>query len=259
MAFLYREIWSKMILRKQPFITYPGHIHDELELIYIQDGSGTGVCDGKIYKLQKGDFFLVFPNQSHFYPDGTPGCYILLAVKPSSLPYHQEMFPEGCPANALCRGQEDVLAPLLLSALEEHSNAPESPAVFGYLTVFFHKLLSNYQIETSRISQALILKILEYCAQHYQEDITVVDICQEFGVSRSHASHTFRSRTGMSFPEYINSLRLTNAEKLLKNQEYSITRVANLSGFPTIRTFNRVFIKRYGVTPSQYRTAMKKK
>lgn len=259
MAFLYREIRSSVVIREQQVITYPGHIHDSIELVYVQEGSATGVCDGKVYPLQSGDFFLIFPNQAHFYPEGTQGRYILLVVMPSTLPYHQNIFLSGFPSSAVYHSEDPQLEWLLLTAMEENRRSHENPAVFGFLTVFFEKLLPHYQFEKSRVPQSLMLNIFEYCAEHYLEDISINDICREFGVSRSHISHTFSKRINMSFPEYINSLRLHDAEKLLREQNYSITRVVNLSGFPTLRTFNRVFFKRYGVTPTQYRAAMRNK
>ena len=258
MAFLNREVRTDLVLREQNTIICPGHIHDEIELLYVLDGGGTAICDGKTYHLQSGDYFLVFPNQSHFFPEGTAGKYILLLVKPSSLRYHQDVFLSGYPLSALYHDDGQLLK-ILQTALEEQLNAPGSTAVHGYLCVLFDKLLSHYKIENSRFSQDRMLEILEYCARHYREELSLGSICREFNVSRSHISHTFSSRVGMSFPDYVNSLRLNDAANLLKEQNYSITAISNIAGFPTIRTFNRVFMNWFGITPSQYRKILQEK
>ena len=57
----------------------------------------------------------------------------------------------------------------------------------------------------------------------------------------------------MNFCDYINSLRLVDAVNMLGNENASITEIAYASGFSTLRTFNRAFLKYYGVTPSEYK------
>ena len=98
-----------------------------------------------------------------------------------------------------------------------------------------------------------VLEILQYCARHYKEEISVASIAEELKLSRSSVSHIFSLRIGMNFCDYLNGLRLSDAISLLKNKSYSITEVAERSGFSTIRTFNRAFLKQYGVSPSSYR------
>ncbi|MBR4086416.1 MAG: helix-turn-helix transcriptional regulator, partial [Clostridia bacterium] len=97
------------------------------------------------------------------------------------------------------------------------------------------------------------LEILQYCARHYKEDLSVASIAEELNLSRSSVSHIFSLRIGMNFCDYLNGLRLSDAVSLLKNKSYSITEVAERSGFSTLRTFNRAFLKQYGVSPSLYR------
>jgi AraC-like DNA-binding protein len=63
----------------------------------------------------------------------------------------------------------------------------------------------------------------------------------------------------MNFCDYINSLRLAEAEKILNNKSYTITEIAGMSGFSTIRTFNRAFLKKYGISPSAYRKQLSEK
>ena len=103
----------------------------------------------------------------------------------------------------------------------------------------------------------LIKQRLQFCADHYREELTVESVAESLGVSRSCVSHIFSCRIGVNFREYINSLRLTEAETLLGNRNYTVTEVANMTGFPTIRTFNRAFRKKHGLSPLAYRKAWK--
>lgn len=58
---------------------------------------------------------------------------------------------------------------------------------------------------------------------------------------------------GMSFPEYLQSIRLNCAVSLIAGGEQSITEIAADSGFESQRTFYRAFRARFGITPLQYR------
>ena len=57
----------------------------------------------------------------------------------------------------------------------------------------------------------------------------------------------------MGFNDYINSLRVSNACKLLRKTDLSITEISERVGFNTLRTFNRAFSKQMGMTPREYR------
>lgn len=235
---------------------FPAHIHDDIELVYVKKGRGIAWCDGKKYNLTDHAMFLVFPNQVHKYTDFEPGEYWVLIVKPTVLLRYGELFIAGVPDSALCQTSpedDDGIIYLFEIAYREFVRDGYSDVIAAYLTALFGKLQAFYQIEKNRVPHDNVLKILQYCANHYKEDITVGSVAENLLVSNSCVSHIFSKRIGMNFCDYVNSLRLHEAEELLRNRHYSITEVANLSGFATIRTFNRAFLKRYGITPSLYR------
>jgi len=251
---IFREIKSQISFRQRSNINFPAHIHDDIELVFVKTGNGTAWCDGKSYQLTDGSWFLVFPNQVHRYADFVEGEYSVLILKPSDLLRYQQIFRAGAPANAAQSFQDtDGLRFLLDSALREFVRNGFNDVIAAYLTALFGKLLPHFPIVKSGFQRDNVLKILEYCTSHYKEDLTVDFVAKQLHLSRSCVSHIFSDRISMSFSDYINSLRLSEATDILKNREYSITEVANLSGFPTIRTFNRAFRKHYAMTPSEYR------
>jgi len=237
-------------------LDYPAHIHEDIELVYVLDGGGIAFCDGKKYELSKGSFFLAFPNQVHHYTECNHGNYILLVLKPSNLLCHQNLYCTSSPVAAMqtFEGRDDEhTSELLIMALEEYNNNAPDMVIQSYLTAFFEKLLTFYEINQGVSSSDTVLRILQYCAIHFKEDISVSDVAEDLNVSKSTVSHIFGSRLGIGFCEHINSLRLTHALYLLRNRDYSITDISYMSGFPTTRTFNRVFQKQYGISPSAYR------
>lgn len=242
-------------------IDFFAHIHEDIELVLVKHGEATAFCNGVKYKLTDNSFFLVFPNQIHHYVDSVRGDYIVLKINPAQLLAFNDIFLEGEPVSALCHfkeGEDDNTISLMETAFGEFRRDGYSPIIDAYLTALFGKLFRFYRIEKSKVSRDATLKILQYCSQHYKEHITVSDVANDLLISRSTVSHIFSTRLGINFCEYINSLRLSEAEQLLKNVNYSITEISNIAGFSDVRTFNRSFLKKHGVSPSVYRKEIKK-
>ena len=115
------------------------------------------------------------------------------------------------------------------------------------------------ELRRRMVTGDVVSKVIQYCAQHYQEGICQQDLCRELRLSRSYISRVFSHSLNTSFPEYMNALRLNSAISLLQDDSVNMTQVAERSGFPTIRSFNRVFFKQYGCSPTDYRKHLKKK
>lgn len=232
---------------------FPPHVHEEIELVYVKRGDGTAFCDGKRYDLSKNDFFIAFPNQVHSYSGFEAGEYLVLILMPSQLFRYSSIFMCGHPRSAVFKDVDADATYLFDAAYREFRAEGASGVLRAELTAFFGKLVKYCEMEKSRLPSDGVFKILEYCGEHYREAITVEDVARAVGFSRSHVSHIFGERLNISFCEYINSLRLNDAEQLLRLGNYTVTEISDIAGFPTIRTFNRVFRTTHGVSPSEYR------
>ena len=96
--------------------------------------------------------------------------------------------------------------------------------------------------------------ILQFLSE-YHSNITLEDLCTHFDRSKSHISHMFKNASGMSIREYCNQLKLKDAEKLLKETDFSVTEIAFEVGFNDTSYFIHLFSEKYGITPLQYRKA----
>lgn len=81
------------------------------------------------------------------------------------------------------------------------------------------------------------------------------DIAAETGISLSALNQLFSKFSKISFNNYLNNLRMERAAKLLREkQNYSIEAIAQECGVPVRQTFYRLFAKKFGMTPAEYRS-----
>lgn len=104
-------------------------------------------------------------------------------------------------------------------------------------------------IESARYIEDLLLFVREHC---YSE-LTLKMLADHVGLTESYCSKYFKQNVGSSFLDYVTTRRVSHAQRLLKYTDYSITEIIEMSGFSSIQTFNRVFKKQTGMTPTEYR------
>ncbi|HIQ75335.1 MAG TPA: helix-turn-helix transcriptional regulator [Candidatus Cottocaccamicrobium excrementipullorum] len=95
--------------------------------------------------------------------------------------------------------------------------------------------------------------MLNFIHQHYQEPITVDQIAGAGGVSRRECFRCFRMVINQSPVEYLNQYRLSVAAYLLANTDQGLAQICESCGFGNISYFARLFKKRYGTSPGQFR------
>ena len=89
---------------------------------------------------------------------------------------------------------------------------------------------------------------------YLREDLRLTDLQRIFPMSRSYLSQLFNKELGCSFSDYVNHFRVEESKRLLEAEPLaSIQAIAERSGFHSISTFRRAFIKQTGVIPSEYR------
>ena len=253
---VFRELIRDISVSERTVLNYPPHIHSDIEIVYIKSGTTRAFCNGEEYLLKAGDIFMTFPNQVHHYSDCSEDCLSLLLIMNPSLVFgYTDTLMERTPTSAVYAPTENdqYLYEIIETAYKESLVNPDKSVIVALATAIIGKLLKGYTFQDINSPNALIARILKYCSTNFREEITIKGIARELNISESHISHTFKNKLRVSFCDYINSMRLIEAARLLKDKNLTITEISNSCGFGTIRTFNRVFHKHFGVTPSEYR------
>lgn len=100
---------------------------------------------------------------------------------------------------------------------------------------------------------AVIAKCQEWIAAHYDADSPVAAMVRISGLAERSFKRRFAQATGMSPIEYVHSLRLEESKHMLETTDLSIEALANQVGYEDASFFGRLFRRKVGLTPAQYR------
>ncbi len=101
-------------------------------------------------------------------------------------------------------------------------------------------------------------KVISFVYRNYSDpDLSVENICDSLGKSRSYMSRMFKENTGMNLLDFLHTTRLTEAKKLLTETDEGISDIARQVGYYSGWTLARVFKRYEGITPTAYRKAYK--
>lgn len=266
-------------LTKDSPIGCPLHFHNQIEFIYV----ATGVIDlwinSKKYTLEPNTFVMIHPNESHRIHHNSGICYYFgVRFDPSILYSTKQTTDElKClipfcvsPGNRqrIFRGEEiNNLAADggLRSTLESMVNEWfKRPLGFMFqirnrITSIFISIIRAWEKQEpekdENISSDLTFTIqyaqnyiLNHCA-----DVNEAELAKECNMSYSYFSRSFKKLMGMSFNQYVNHVRINEAQRLLVSNNTSVNDVALELGFSSASHFIHTFKSIKGITPNQFK------
>jgi AraC-like DNA-binding protein len=257
------------------------HYHPEVELLHIENGTGTQFIGDNIARFRDGDVLLVGSNLAHYWRCDDSYFEKDSPLKAIAVVAHfREDFlgssffdlPESKHLNDLLQrarlglridaktalevklilnemltvtGLDRIL--LLLKALQciALSKDVETLSSEGFSPVFAKE-------ETDRIN-----KIYAFSLDNFKGDISLDQIASVASMSTNSFCRYFKSRTRKTYSQFLHELRIGFACKLLIDDKLSISQICHSSGFNNLTNFHRYFKNITGRTPAQYKKDFK--
>ncbi len=255
------------------------HTHDYIELAYIVEGEFRQRIMGNDILFKQGELCLIdknCPHQDYLADHNSVILFIGLA---------NEIFDQVMVENigeekilnflqtALMKqkdiqqflhfkpkNQEDTkLEELLLSLLTEmdYQDAASQYICKGFIMRILHYISTMYDFKLSneqrkKMNWLVYEEITKYIEENYAS-IAVKELVARFHFNEDYYNRLLKSKTGMTYLEYVQDIRLKNAHRLLKTTLLTVDAVADMVGYQNKGYFYKIFVDRYGITPAKLR------
>lgn len=223
---------------------YPAHFHSSCELYYVHSGEMEVTVNNEKKILNAGDLLFINSLEIHSFNVKEIAFVTVLQFGEHYLSDFRELYDNAILPNFLQDiGKNAPVTALMgeLGALDADSlNELDKKA---YINRILSALIKAYGVNHIKKEDIRLLEIIKYIYQHYAEyDLGLKRLAQEFNYSEVSISRFFSKYIGTNIRQYINSVRMTNVERMLEDKRYAdmtITQIASLCGFDSMTTFYR--------------------
>ncbi len=264
------KIWS----HGYPFRTVRWHFHPEYELHLVTATEGDRYVGDDIGPFRAGDLVLVGPNLPHNWISDIPEgesveerCLVLqftrefitacMATFPE-LRFAQPLLNEAFRGIRFDAGVAERVGPLMRGLLEA-AGARRIAIFIEILDLLGHAeqrtpLASiGFQPNPSAYLSTTMNLVLQHIGRNFTGDLSETDLAKLSRQSVSTFSRSFRKHTGMTFVQYVNSLRIELACQHLSQADLTVTDICYAVGFNNVSNFNRQFLAAKNMPPSKFR------
>lgn len=251
---------------------YPIHYHSDYEINLVMDTAGTRIIGDSIEAFNSPDLVMIGPNLPHAWRgnivEGNHVITIQFSDKLLSFPIlEKRLF--GPIKQLLFNAQRGISFSdqtkemmkekiIQLTHMQGFYTVLEFFAILNELSVSPQKTLVSNLYDTSDIVRTSksrrITKVCEYVEQNVIEPIRLSDVASLVNMSESAFSHFFKKKTNCTFIDYVTNLRIAKACQLLSDTTDTVAEICYTCGFNNQSNFIRIFKKKKGSTPNEYRT-----
>lgn len=243
------------IIHNERELYFRPHIHKHIEILYVYEGGQHLRINNKEYEVNEGEAAVIFPNLQHNYfrTETRKADEILLICSPA-------MFGSVFPNLTNCLPENPVvsrenISPDAVFAFRELKKDNSLSINLGWALIVMSRLLEHMTLKsTEHIPiENITYQLIEYITKNFTHPLSLDVLAKEFHVSKYYISHIFSEKIGVNFRHYIGAIRAEYAASLLRSTDENITAVCEMSGFDSLRSFNRIFRAVYNMSPREYR------
>ena len=271
-----------LIERQKTNFNFPIHIHPECELNFIENAKGAQrIVGDSIEEIDEEELVLVtnphlenawkdYRNVSkniheitiQFHPDLLTDTFL----NKNQMISIRQLFRHAERGVAFSRESIAKVRPLLKTLTCEN----DSFYSLIKLLIILHELsidkgmreLSTGQFAANVMHQhssdESLGRVMDYLSRHYSEVIRLSEVAEMVNMSESSFCRFFKQHTSKSFIDFLTDIRLGAASRALIDSSLSIAEIGYDCGFNNLSNFNRIFKKKKGVTPSEFRDNYRK-
>lgn len=251
------------------------HMHNDFEIFVVLNNVGVVRINSNSYDVKQGDIIFINSSDVHSLSckipfDNNVANPTLLLIQISNH-FVREYFPQIQTSvfksnnlkNVLSSQDYNFVLRLLIDAATDYFSGRDFyqldviSEVAKTLAVLYrnleHEIISESQKQKIKKKNNRLERIISYIDANFDTQIRLEDITTRENISVTHFSHLFTATFGMTFQEFISIKRMEQCIRLMSNKEKTLMEICYESGFSDPKYMNKVFLKKYGCTPKEYR------
>lgn len=252
--------FSTQISKNNNFQT---HNHVNYEIFYVLSGEIYHTFNGNKELIKTGDCFLLSPNDRHSFKSITQSINRDIIISTELFKSILALFPH-C-NNSIKELTKKTHVKFSISEIMELENLVRSFSFenninkkrctcVSIVLKIFSKFFSNDSNDQINYKIPPIVKTIRdrlNSANFLKEGTSAV--FKSLNYTHSYVCNTFKKHMNMTISEYINEIRITHIAYYLKTSDYSLSQIADMVGIETVSYMNKIFKKKFHITPTQYR------
>ncbi len=253
------------------------HYHQEFELSFITEGSGSRIVGDSVEEFHPGDLIFIGPRIPHVWFSEAPvlNQHSGRTLESVYLLFNQEILPEGLTSlpelkhvnraiqlsergiritgDTLNQVSRIMLQLPYLNSMKRLMLFYEIMDIIGESQSFTFLASADYIKTRFESTNNRVKKIHEFLMLNYHEEINLEKIAEMVHMAPASACRFFKFSTGLTIFEYLNKIKIDYACNLLLNTELNVVDISYDCGFNNLSHFNKQFRKFLGKTPTEFR------
>ena len=260
--------------RQKTGFDFPLHQHEEFELNFIQHAKGARrVIGGHIEAIDDLELVLVGPNLQHGWFNHkckSNGIFEITIqwhrdllddsfLQRNQMSLIRNMFQQSLRGILFSKEMTELMMPRLKELVQKtgFDSVLELLSILHTLSTASNmRILSDisFQVtDTITYNSRRIEAAMAFLNKNFDREISLADVAKLVPMSEVAFSRFFKMRTGKTFVDTLNEIRLGHASRLLIDTTQSVSEIAYRCGFNNMSNFNRLFKKKKHCTPKEYR------
>lgn len=243
----------------EPLYSFGPAVREYYLLHYCVDGQGVFFANDCKYEIERGQGFLICPNDLTFYQADkeNPWFYIWIAVGGNAVEKYLKLMELSRETPIFSYSNPEVLLSYIDDMILHHTLSYSNEMYTeGVLMKMFSCLIDEASDSLGRSKQfhdVYVSKAISYIETHYQEPISVQDIADYLSLNRSYLTELFLKTVHLSPQQFLVKFRITKAETLLLSTDLPIKTIAYSCGYSNEFSFSKAFKKVMKDSPGHYR------
>lgn len=236
-------------------VLWERHCHADFEMIGVLEGDVSVTVEGSPRRLTQNQAVIIPPLCYHTVIANQQGCYRRITIR-----FADTSIPKAPRGSFSSTSPVSVFSPSRLKDLQELvSDRPHpfyAPLADAYVTETLYDEIAARQNDAQQESDPFLQTAIAYIDGHLYEKISVDTLARITSRSRSSFCHLFEKKMKIAPKQYVLQKKMALANQMI-NDGASPTEAAGRLGYENYSSFYRMYVKLYGATPRQNKTAAK--